>query len=78
MNISKNGNNSLKPVVIDFQTYVSRKARFKKICRGCFYLFTSKNENACYCDTCSAGRMLYARLQATKALLVAGGRYGYH
>jgi len=78
MNISNNGNDGARPVVVSFQSYVSKKPDDKQTCKGCLYLFTQKNKSHCYCDQCSSGRRLYGRLQLTKAMLKAGGENGYH
>ena len=78
MNIKNKGHNNIKSVVVDFQSYVSRKPGFKKRCKGCLYLFSPKNKNDCFCDQCGEGRKAYRNLKATQAMLAVWGIYGHH
>lgn len=79
MNIQRNGNNSIKPVVVDFKNYASKKPRFNKVaCKGCFYPFEPKNKNVCFCDQCNEGRKVYKNLKDTQSMLTVGGVYGHH
>ena len=75
MNISNKGNNGTISVVVDFQKHVSSKARLKKRCVGCSYLFKPKNNHDRFCETCLDGIKQYINTEVNKEMISAWGGY---